>query len=156
MSGLLPYWFKSKLRIRMRAPPSPKAFIFVMAELHVRVGQWIKTKPVLSGVCYLTPPSQKRRTTWRRIAVFSYCGPVHAVERSKNFIAVQVPHPDDPETLVWVNVVAWQARGDQRNYSAGYWQWYCIKIDPIAEGWLRRGWENNYLRDPIVPIGGYQ
>jgi len=122
-----------------------------MAEFHVGPGQWIRTKNVLHGVCYLTPPSQKDPSTkWWRIPDLSYCGPVQNVEHSESFIAAQVPHPYDPETLVWVNVVAWQARPEQRNHSAGFWQWYCTKIDPIAEGWTRRGW-----RDPIVPIGGY-
>ena len=83
-----------------------------------------------------TPERGPKITHWEG----RYLGPVHGVDLSQLFTAVLVPHPDDVEVLVWVNV--WTSRnlsGEYRGVS------FCSMVPRVlTDDWRLSGWEDWY------------
>ena len=66
-----------------------------------------------------------------------YFGPVHKVAQSQFFTSIQVPHPNQPDLLAWMNV--WSCwRGEGVHYAH-------IVPDRILATWLRDGFQNLFL-----------
>ena len=71
-----------------------------------------------------------------------YHGPVHAVDHTDRFVAVEVPHPDDDRAgLVWFNV--WTSRNHREEFRGVA---FCRPVPPeVLLAWQRRGWVNRFL-----------
>ena len=97
------------------------------------------------GCCWLLKPSDDSAvcgsgptiTNWTG----KYLGPVHDFDHTERFTAVLVPHPDDINRLVWVNVwTSRNLRGEKRGVE------YCSFVPRgVTEGWRERGWEDRFV-----------
>ena len=110
------------------------------------VGDWFRSTTVPLRF-YRSSPQQAVGHCWsgmslcnqiileNRLSPGSYIGPVHAVERSEDFVSVLVPNPEDSSILVWTNV--WKRRGCMQ---------IALLVDhEILQLWRQRGWVNKYL-----------
>ena len=72
----------------------------------------------------------------------AYLGPVHAVDHTDRFTAVQVPHPDDHRAgLVWFNV--WTNRNHLQEFRGVA---FCTPVpSEVLRAWRSAGWVNRFL-----------
>ena len=69
-------------------------------------------------------------------------GPVHRIDYTNQFVAVQVPwpwpySPADPPLLVWMNI--WTPQNNAKRWVGVHW---ATPIRPgTVAGWVARGWE---------------
>ena len=103
-------------------------------------GDWLQARGQGSSIVvkFYTLPCGLRGTEIPSIVSPSqYFGPVHAVDQSHYFTSVQVPHPNQPDLLAWMNI--WSCiRGRGVHYAR-------IVPDEILATWLRDGFQNLYL-----------
>ena len=105
-------------------------------------GDWFRALASLGGRCWLLAPSENTPVRGPKITHWEgrYLGPVHDVDLSQLFTAVLVPHPDDVEVLVWVNV--WTSRnlsGEYRGVS------FCSMVPRVlTDDWHLSGGEDRY------------
>ena len=111
-------------------------------------GSWAQalTSPKMCVRCYEHPPSMNDEARVQHTPLLrgAYLGPVHAVDHTDQFAAVQVPHPDSHHLgLVWMNIwSAYNADGECRGVA------YCRLVhSKTLNRWQSKGWVNRFLDD---------
>ena len=103
-------------------------------------GDWIQARGPRSKIklkFYTAPFSQRTGTEVPgRVSPNAYVGPVHDVDHTDLFTSVQVPHPDDENLLVWMNI--WTARGSH----SGPVHFAHVVQDMELLNWFRQGFQN--------------
>ena len=109
-------------------------------------GDWVRalTSGRMRVRAWEHPPSvgEPARVEHRVVPWGAYLGPVHAVDHTDRFVAVEVPHPDDDRAgLVWFNV--WTSRNHREEFRGVA---FCRPVPPeVLLAWQRRGWVNRFL-----------
>ena len=132
----------SRWRIMARQKP-PRPYRERRPDVPLRGDWYVTTTAALRF--YELPPSQTQGHAWsgmsrcalqllkRPLPPGTYVGPVHAVERTKWFISIQVPHPEDSGTLTWTNIWKPTLQLAHRVERKG------------LHDWFNQGWENVYI-----------
>ena len=127
----------------MTARPAPKR------------GDWYRSRGCWSAIelkSYWTPPSLGLANPLPAFPAIpiepnTLIGPVHNVDYSNKFLAVQVPHPYHSENLVWINV--WFFQRKRHNYPIIE---YAYRISEWKkQQWLNMGWIDRYIGAPPPP-----
>ena len=104
---------------------------------------WVRALQVQGEGCWMLAPSSQMPMHAPDIVNWEvlYLGPVHEVDQTPLFAAVLVPHPQERDLLVWVNV--WTSKNMQHEWRGV--RFYEVVPERVLAEWASNGWENVFL-----------